>query len=85
MSNDIMLRSSIRKSLENEKQLFLLDKIGTSEMEQQVRKKVNILMNDFSERLHQDSVISQTVDLEEMKKYTDEVIEEIKKEEDEKM
>jgi MFS family permease len=84
VSNNMILRRSIKKSLEIEKQLFLLDRIGTSEMEQQVQRKVNILINDFYERLHEQSMVPKTIDHVEMKKYTDEVIEEIKKQKNEK-
>ena len=77
VANDVQLRRNIRKSVEQ--QSDLLDKIGTAEMERQLKNRILSLTRDLSDEItEQTGVQSSLHDEREIRDYVDKVIEEIK-------
>lgn len=79
VAQDTMFRKYIRK-LAIEQSSRLLDSIGSSEMELEIRKKVLTLAKISSETMAEETGIKSALSEEDVKEYLDEVIIEIKKE-----
>jgi hypothetical protein len=76
VANDDELRKTIKRSVEQ--QSNLLDKIGMAQMHDQIQAKVLALTKNFSEQLtEQTSIESSLKEEDEMKKYVEEVLDEI--------
>ena len=75
LAEDVTLRKNIRKSLKD--QSLLLDKIGISQMEQQIQKNVLNLTKGLSAQLEDESGIQPSLEEEDVKKYVGEVLTEI--------
>jgi len=83
VANDVQLRKSIRKSVEQ--QSDLLDKIGTAEMEHQIQDRVLVLTKDLSYEIAQTTGVQSSLeDEQEIREYLETVIQEtkLKKQED---
>ena len=76
IAQDAKLRQSLRKSLEQ--QSNLLEKIGTSQMEQEVQKKVVKVMKDLSYQTEEKTGIQTSFEEQDIKEYLNKVIEEVK-------
>jgi len=76
LAQDINLRQKIRTTLNQ--QSVLLDKIGTSEMEKQMQKKVVIISKKAADQMSSESGIQTSLSEQEIKDYIDEVLSEIK-------
>lgn len=76
LAEDVTLRKNIRKSMKN--QSVLLDKIGISQMEQQVQKNVLNLTKHLSDQMENESGIQPSLEEEDVKDYIGEVLAEIK-------
>lgn len=77
VAQDITLRKSIRRSLEHPS--AFLDKIGTSEMEQQVQRRVFNMTNNLSDEMKTKSGIEPSLASEDLQDYINKVIREIKR------
>jgi hypothetical protein len=77
IAQDAKLRQSVRKSVQY--QSTLLDKIGTSEMEQEIRKKVTKIMSDLSHQTEENTGIQASLEEQDIKEYLNKAIEEVKK------
>ena len=77
VSRDVNLRINLRKNLLE--QTRFIDSIGSAEMEQELMKKVMIASLKDSSKLNDNQEIQSSINEEEMKKYLDEVLKEIKK------
>jgi hypothetical protein len=76
IAQDAKLRQSLRKSVEQ--QSNLLDNIGSSQMEQEVQKKVVKVMKDLSYQTEEKTGIQTSLEEQEIKEYLNKVIEEVK-------
>ena len=76
VAQDIKLRQYIRKSVQQ--QSTLLDKIGTSEMEQEIQKKVIKITKDMSDQIVEQTGIQSSLEEEDVKEYLNKAIEEVK-------
>jgi hypothetical protein len=76
VAQDVKLRKSLRKSVEQ--QSNILDNIGSSQMEQEIRKKVMKLMKDLSYQTEQMTGIQTSLQEQDIQQYLNKVIEEIK-------
>jgi hypothetical protein len=76
IAQDTTLRRSIRRSLKD--QSALLSKIGASEIDQQVHKKVLNITKNLSNQMEEKSGIQASFAEEDMKEYIDSVIKNIK-------
>jgi hypothetical protein len=76
ISQDIKLRQSLRKSVEQ--QSTLLDKIGASEMEQEIRKRVIKVMGDLSYQTEEKTGIQTSIEEQDIKEYLNKAIAEVK-------
>jgi len=76
ISQDIKLRQSLRKSVEQ--QSTLLDKIGASEMEQEIRKRVIKVMRDLSYQTEEKTGIQTSIEEQDIKEYLNKAIAEVK-------
>jgi hypothetical protein len=77
IAQDVKLRQSLRISVE-EQQSNLLDNIGSSQMEQEVRKKVVKVMKDLSYQTEEKTGIQTSLEEQDIKEYLNKVIEEVK-------
>jgi hypothetical protein len=77
ISNDAQLRSSIRKL--TEEQYDLLGKIGLSQMEQEIQKKVMEATRRLSDTITNETGVESSLEEEDIKKYCSEVLAEIKR------
>ena len=77
VSEDSKLRQSIRKIAIRESTKFL-DSIGTAEMEQEIEKRVIAITAATRENMERDTGISSSFDQEDIKKYLQEALQEIK-------
>jgi hypothetical protein len=75
VSNDVMIRKAIRSSVEKESQL--IGHIGDAELHMRLSGKVYSMMNKFSKRLQEDTQVESSLTDEDIKKYTNEVIQEL--------
>jgi hypothetical protein len=76
ISQDIKLRQSLRKSVQQ--QSTLLDKIGASEMEQEIQKKVIKVMMDLSYQTEEKTGIQTSIEEQDIKEYLNKTIAEVK-------
>jgi hypothetical protein len=76
VAQDVNLRQSIRESIEQKS--TLLDKIGTSEMEQEIRKRVTKIMKDISYQTEEKTGIQTSLEEHDIREYLNKVIEEVK-------
>jgi hypothetical protein len=76
IAQDINLRQSLRKSVEQ--QSNMLDNIGTSQMEQEVRKKVVKVMKDLSYQTEEKTGIQTSLEEQDIKEYLNKAIAEVK-------
>jgi hypothetical protein len=76
IAQDTKLRQSLRKSVEQ--QSNLLDNIGSSQMEQEVQKKVVKVMKEISYQTEEKTGIQTSLEEQDIKKYLNKVIEEVK-------
>ena len=76
IAQDAKLRQSLRKSVEQ--QSNLLNNIGTSQMEQEVRRKVVKVMKDLSYQTEEKTGIQTSFEEQDIKEYLNKVIEEVK-------
>ena len=77
VAQDVNLRKSIRKTVEHESNL--LDNIGTSQMEQEIHRRVIKITKEKSDEMTEETGIQSSVTEDEMKHYLDNVLKEIKK------
>jgi hypothetical protein len=76
ISQDIKLRQSLRKSVEQ--QSTLLDKIGASEMEHEIRKMVIKVMDDLPYQTEEKTGIQTSIEEQDIKEYLNKAIAEVK-------
>jgi hypothetical protein len=76
VSHDIKLRQYIRKSVEQ--QSTLLDKIGTSEMEQKIQKNVIKITRNMSDQIAEQTGIQTSLEEQDIKEYLNKAIKEVK-------
>ena len=77
VAQDITLRKSMKRSLE--RQTTFLEKIGTSEMEQEIQKRVLRLAKMQEQTMAEQTGIESSLDEDDMKEYLNQVIDEVKK------
>ncbi|MGH9982766.1 MAG: hypothetical protein ACRD8W_02275 [Nitrososphaeraceae archaeon] len=77
VSEDSRLRRTIRKAALEESQQFL-DAIGSAEMEQEIQKKVLRFSKKTKVLMEYETGISTSIDDEDIKRYLDEVLIELK-------
>ncbi len=77
VSEDSRLRQTIRKEALRESQQFL-DMIGTAEMEQAIQKKVLQFSRRTKDLMEHETGISTSVDEDDIKRYLEEVLIELK-------
>ncbi len=77
VAQDVNLRKSLRKSVEQ--QSTLLDKIGASEMEQEIHRRVIKITKEKLNKLTEETGVQSSVTEDEMKQYMNDVLKEIKK------
>jgi len=77
VAQDVNLRKSLRKSVEQ--QSTLLDKIGASEMEQEIHRRVIKITKEKSNKLTEETGVQSSLTEDEMKQYMNDVLKEIKK------
>ena len=75
ISGDTKLRQMIRKSYLDQSRL--LDSVGSAEMEQQTLRKISKLVKEQQQTLIENTGVGSSVDEAEMKRYLDEVIQEV--------
>jgi hypothetical protein len=81
IAQDVKLRQSLRKSVEQ--QSNLLDNIGTSQMEQEVQKKVVKVMKELSYQTEEKTGIQKSLEEQDIKEYLNKVIAEVKEKREE--
>jgi hypothetical protein len=77
VAQDATLRKRIRRS--TEEQLSLLESIGTAEMSREIEKRVTMVARSQADELADLTGIQSSLDDEDIKKYIEEVFEEVKK------
>jgi parvulin-like peptidyl-prolyl isomerase len=77
VAQDVNLRKSLRKSVEQ--QSTLLDKIGVSEMEQEIHRRVIKITKEKLNKMTEETGVQSSVTDDEMKQYMNDVLKEIKK------
>jgi hypothetical protein len=75
VSNDARIRKAIRTSVENESQL--IGDIGDAEMQMTLNTKVFSMMNKMQKRLQEDTQVESSLTGEDIKNYTNQVIQEL--------
>ncbi len=75
VSNDARIRKAIRSSVETES--HLIGDIGDAEMQMTLNAKVFSMMNKLQKRLQEDTQVESSLTDDEIKKYTNQVIQEI--------
>lgn len=75
ISGDTKLRQMIRKSFLDQSRL--LDSVGSAEMEQQTLSKISRIVKEQQQSLIENTGVQSSVDEVEMKRYLDEVIQEV--------
>ena len=76
ISQDIKLRQSLRKSVEQRS--TLLDKIGASEMKQEIRKQVIKIMRELSYQTEEKTGIQTSIEEQDIQQYLNKAIAEVK-------
>ena len=79
ISKDTKIRGSLRHVASAADTSKLLDNIGTAQMELELTKKVEKIVKEQEETLKQETGVQQSVTMEEMKGYLEEVLKETKK------
>ena len=74
-SNDVRIRKAIRSSVEKESQL--IGHIGDAEMQMRLNAKVYSMMNKLPKRLQEDTQVESSLTDEDIKNYTNQVIQEL--------
>lgn len=74
VSEDIKLRQSIRKSAYEESKL--LDRIGSAQMEQELQKRISVMVKDASEKMKEQSGIEPAITDDDVKQYLEQAIKE---------
>jgi Tfp pilus assembly PilM family ATPase len=77
VAQDVNLRKSIRKTVEQHSNL--LDNIGTSQMEQEIHRRVIKITKEKLNEMTEETGVQSSVTEDEMKQYMDNVLKEIKK------
>ena len=75
VSNDVRVRKAIRSSVEKESQL--IGHIGDAEMQMRLSAKVYSMMNNLPKRLQEDTQVESSLTEEDIKNYTNQVIQEL--------
>ena len=75
VSNDVMIRKAIRNSIEKESEL--IGEIGDAELDLELRAKVVSMMDKLSTRLKEETQVESSLTEEEIKNYTNRVIQEV--------
>jgi hypothetical protein len=75
VSNDVRIRKAIRTSVENESEL--IGDIGDAELDLELRAKVSSMMDKLSTRLREDTEVESSLTEEDIKDYTNQVIQEV--------
>jgi hypothetical protein len=75
VSNDARIRKAIRTSVEKESEL--IGDIGDAELDMELRNKVSSMMNKLSKRVKEDTEVESSLTDEDIKNYTNQVIQEI--------
>jgi hypothetical protein len=77
MSHDMNLRRSVKKSSADESKL--LDAIGFAQMQEEIKKKVMKITKENAEKMVEESKVEPSIADNELEKYLDEVLEEVRK------
>ena len=75
VSNDVRIRKAIRNSIEKESEL--IGDIGDAELDMELRAKVFSMMDKLSRRLQEDTQVESSLTEEDIRDYTNKVIQEI--------
>jgi len=75
VSNDVRIRKAIRTSVEKESEL--VGDIGDAELDMELRDKVSSMMDKLSIRLREDTEVESSLTEEDIKNYTNQVIQEV--------
>jgi hypothetical protein len=75
VSNDVKIRKAIRNSIEKESEL--IGDIGDAELDMELRAKVFSMMDKLSRRLQEDTQVESSLTGEDIKDYTNKVIQEV--------
>ncbi len=75
VSNDVRIRKAIRNSIEKESEL--IGDIGDAELDMELRAKVFSMMDKLSKRLQEDTQVESSLTDEDIKDYTNNVIQEV--------
>ena len=75
VSNDIRIRKAIRNSIEKESEL--IGDIGDAELDMELRDKVFSMMDKLSRRLQEDTQVESSLTDEDIRDYTNKVIQEV--------
>jgi hypothetical protein len=75
VSNDATIRKAIRSSVEKESQL--IEHIGDAEMQMRLNAKIYSMMDKLSKRLQEDTQVESSLTDEDIKNYTNQVIQEL--------
>jgi hypothetical protein len=75
VSNDVMIRKAIRNSIEKESEL--IGEIGDAELDLELRAKVVSMMDKLSTRLKEETQVESSFTEEDIKNYTNRVIQEV--------
>ena len=75
VSNDVRIRKAIRNSIEKESEL--IGDIGDAELDMELRDKVFSMMDKLSRRLQEDTQVESSLTDEDIRDYTNKVIQEV--------
>ncbi len=75
VSNDARIRKAIRTWVEKESEL--IGDIGDAELDMELRNKVSSMINKLSKRVKEDTEVESSLTDEDIKNYTNQVIQEI--------
>ena len=75
VSNDVRIRKAIRNSIEKESEL--IGDIGDAELDMELRAKVFSMMDKLSRRLQEDTQVESSLTEEDIRDYTNKVIQEV--------
>jgi hypothetical protein len=78
LSKHAELRRTIRRSLEDEHSRFI-DSIGMSEVQRDINKRIEPIIQQYSEQIDKQSAIDLTISEEEVRQYIKEILHEVKK------
>jgi len=75
VSNDVSIRKAIRTSVQKESEL--IGDIGEAELDMELRAKVTAMMDKLSARLREDTQVESSLTEDDIKNYTNQVIQEV--------